>query len=60
MERKADRLYPSEPFENKNLEHRQEKKLKDVHSFSSYISNIKKMNSDIRDEKQKSKKKYKN
>ena len=35
MEQKTERLYPSAPFENKNidLERRLERKLNDVNSF---------------------------
>ena len=41
MERNTDRLYPSAPLENKNLEQRIEKKLNDVNSFINHINNIK-------------------
>ena len=44
MEQKCDRLYPSAPFENKNidLEQRLEKKMNDVNSFNNHINNNKK------------------
>ena len=44
MEQRSDRLYPSAPLENKNidLEQRREKKLNCVSSFDNPINNIKK------------------
>ena len=72
MDQKTDRLYPSAPIENKNidLEQRLEKKLNDVNSFNNHINNIKEMityfkdknkksNTYFKDENNKSKKKYK-
>ena len=61
MEEKCDRLYPSAPFENKNidLEQRLEKKLNDVNSFNNHINNIKEMITYFKDKNHKSKK-YKN
>ena len=62
MEQKCDRLYPSAPFENKNidLEQKLEKKLNDVNSFNNHIKNIKEMITYFKDKNNKSKKKYKN
>ena len=61
MEQKCDRLYPSAPFEKKNidLEQRQERKLNDVNSFNNHINNIKEMITYFKDKNHKSKKKYK-
>ena len=61
MDQKTDRLYPTAPFENKDidLEQRIEKKLNDVNSFNIHINNIKEMITYIRDKNIKSKKKYK-
>ena len=42
MEPKTDRLYPSAPLENIDLEQRLEKKLNDVNRFNNHIKNIKK------------------
>ena len=60
MEQKCDRLYPTAPFENKNidLEQRLEKKLNDVKSFNNHINNIKEMITYFKD-KNKSKKRSK-
>ena len=62
MEQKCDRLYPSIPFENKNidLEQKLEKKLNDVNSFNNHINNIKEMITYFKDKNHKSKNKYKN
>ena len=45
MDQKCDRLYPTAPFENKNidLEQRLEKKINDDNSFNNHINNIKEM-----------------
>ena len=61
MEQKCDRLYPSAPFENKNidLEQRLERKLNDVKSFNNSINNIKEMITYFKDKSNKSKKKCK-
>ena len=61
MEQKCDRLYPSAPFENKNidLEQRLEKKLNDVNSFNNHNNNIKEMITYFKDKNHKSKKRYK-
>ena len=60
MEQKCDKLYPSAPLDNTDLEQRLEKKLNDVNSFNSHINNIKEMITYFRDKNNKSKKKYKN
>ena len=41
MDRKCDRLYPSAPLENIDLEQRLKKKTKDVNSFNNHINSIK-------------------
>ena len=40
MNQKTDRLYPSAPFENKNidLEQRLEKKMNDLNSFNNHFN----------------------
>ena len=43
MEQKCDRLYPSAPLENIDLEQRLKKKINDVNSFNNSINNIKEM-----------------
>ena len=43
MEQKCDRLYPTAPIENFDLEQRLEKKINDVNSFNNHINNIKEM-----------------
>ena len=60
MEQKCDRLYPTAPLENIDLEQRLEKKLNDVNSFNNHINNIKKMINYFKDKNHKSKKRYKN
>ena len=57
MDQKTDRLYPSLPLENIDLEQRLEKKLKDVNSFNNHINNIKEMITYFKDKNNKSKKK---
>ena len=57
METKTDRLYPSAPLENIDLEQRIEKKLNDVNSFDNHINNIKEMITYFKDKNNKSKKK---
>ena len=59
MEQKCDKLYPSAPLENIDLEQRLEKKLNDVNSFNNSINNIKEMITCSKDKNHKSKKKYK-
>ena len=56
---KTDRLYPSVPLENNDLEQRLEKKLNDVKSFNNPINNIKEMITYFKDKNIKSKNKYK-
>ena len=41
MEQKTDRLYPSAPLENDDLELRLKKKINDVNSFNNHVNNIK-------------------
>ena len=60
MEAKTDRLYPSAPLENIDLEQRLEKKINDVNSFNNHINNIKEMITYFKDKNNKSKKRYKN
>ena len=60
MEQKCDRIYPSAPLENNDLEKRIEKKINDVNSFNNHINNIKEMITYFKDKNYKSKKKYKN
>ena len=60
MEQKCDRLYPTAPLENIDLEQRLEKKLNDVNSFNNHINNIKEMINYFKDKNHKSKKKYRN
>ena len=59
MDQKCDRLYPSAPLENIDLEQRLEKKLNDVNSFNNHINNIKEMITYFKDKNNKSKKIYK-
>ena len=58
METKTDRLYPTAPFENKNIDLEQglEKKINDVNSFNNHINNIKEMITYFKDKNHKSKK----
>ena len=58
MDQKCDRLYPSAPLENIDLEQRLEKKLNDVNNFNNHINNIKEMITYFKDKNNKSKKKY--
>ena len=57
MEAKTDRLYPSAPLENIDLEQNIEKKMNDVNSFNNLINNIKEMITYSKDKNNKSKKK---
>ena len=57
---KCEKLYPSPPLENIDLERRLEKKLNDVNSFNNSVNNIKEMITYFKDKNHKSKKKYKN
>ena len=62
MDQNRDRLYPTAPFENKNidLEQRLEKKINDVNSLNNHINNIKEMIIYFKDKNDKSKKRCKN
>ena len=53
-----DRLYPSAPLENKDLEQRLEKN--DVNSFNIHMNNIKEMISSFNDKNNNSKRNSKN
>ena len=57
MEQKCDRLYPSAPSENFDLEQRLEMKFKNVISFNDHINNNKEMITYFKDKNNKSKKK---
>ena len=59
MDQKYDRLYPSAPLENIDLEQRLEKKVKDVNKLNRFYENIKGMITYFEDKNYKSKKKYK-
>ena len=43
MDQKCDRLYPSAPLEENNLEQSLEKKSNNLINFNNHISNIKEM-----------------
>ena len=43
MEQKTDRLYPSAPLENNDLDQRLGKKTNDVNGFNNSINNFKEM-----------------
>ena len=59
MDQKTDRLYPSAPLENIDLEQKLERKLNDANSFNNHIKDIKEMIKYFKDKKHKSKKRYK-
>ena len=59
MDQKCERLHPTVPLENNNLEQRLEKKLNDVNSFKNHINNIKEMFHYFKDKNNKSKNRYK-
>ena len=59
MEVKTDRLYPSAPSENNDLQQRIETKINDVNSFNNHINNIKKMITCFKDKNNNSKKNLK-
>ena len=59
MEAKTERLYPSAPLKNVDLEQRLEKKLNDVNNFNNHKHNIKEMVTYFKDKNNKSEKKYK-
>ena len=52
MDEKCDKLYPSAPLENIDLEKRLEKKLNDVNSINNHINNIKERITYFKDKKQ--------
>ena len=58
MNQKSGRLYPTAPFENKDidLEQRLEKKINDVNSFNNHINNIEQAITYFKDKNHKSKK----
>ena len=58
MEQKTDRLNPSAPLENLDLEQRLDKKLNDVKNLKNSIKNIKEMITYFKDKNHKSKKRY--
>ena len=60
MEQKTERLYPSAPLENIDLEQKVEKKLNNVNSFPNHIDNIKEMITYFKDKNHKLKKKSEN
>ena len=59
MEQKTERLYPSTPLENMELEKSLEKKSNDVNSFNNHINNLREMITYFKDKNNKSKRKYK-
>ena len=59
MDPKSDRLYPSAPLGNIDLEQRLEKKLKGGNSFNNSTKNIKEIITYFKDKNNKSQKKYK-
>ena len=60
MDQKCNRLYPTAPLENIDLEQRLEKKINDVNSFNNHINNIKEMITYFKEKNHKSEKRYKN
>ena len=56
---KTDRLYPSAPLENIDLEQKLERKKIDVSSFNNSINNVKEVVSYFKDRQRKPKKKHK-
>ena len=59
MEQKTDRLYPSAPLENIDLEQRLEKRMKDVNNFNNHINDIKETIFYFKAKNNETKKKYK-
>ena len=59
MEQKTDRLNPSAPLENNDLEQRLGKKLNDVTRYNNHNNNIKELITYFKDKNNKSKKNYK-
>ena len=53
------RLYPSAPLQQDDLEQRLEKKLNDANSFNNHINNIREMITYFKTKNNKSKRKYK-
>ena len=60
MDQKTDRLYPSAPLGNIDLEQRLEKKLNDVNSFINHINNVKEMITYFKDKTTNHKRQIKN
>ena len=60
MDQKWDRIYPSAPLENDDLEKSLDKKLNDVNSFNNHTNNVKEMITYFKDKNHKPKKRYKN
>ena len=60
MDQKCDRLYPSAPLENIDLEQRLEKKINDFNSFNNHVNNIKEIITYFKNKNHKSKKRYEN
>ena len=58
MDQKCDRLYPSAPFKNDDLERRIEKRLSDVNSVFNHNNSIKEMITYFKDKNYKSEKNY--
>ena len=58
MDQKTDRLYPSAPLENNDLEQRLKKKLDEVNSLNNSINNIKEMITYFKEKKGQAKKRY--
>ena len=59
MDQKCDKIYPSAPLENIDLEERREKKLNDVNTFNTSINNFKKRITYFEDKNNKPTKKIK-
>ena len=59
MDQKTNRLYPSEPLENIDLEQRL-KKINDVNSFNNHINNIEQMITYFKDKTTNQKRNIKN
>ena len=57
MEQKSDRLYPSAPLENIDLQQRLEKRINNVTSFNNHINNIEEMITYFKKKNKNSKKK---
>ena len=59
MEQRIDRLYPSAPSENNDLEHQLDKKLNDVNRFNTHINNLTEIFTYFKDNNLKKKKRFK-